>query len=254
MEKQKPMIWCCGFLVLAVLFQLSSLVAQEVSPGKVILKIENQLTVDLPKDKHFTNCFHQVFPCKMRAGRTYLIDLKSNDFDAFLRLEDPQGKKLAENDDGVDNLDSRLVFRPGKDDTFRIIATTIDDGQTGKFTLTVRETIEKEVLTVKSQLTNDLPKDKVQQGSFHRIHEVKMVKDRVYVVELTSKDFDSYLRLEDPQGQELADDDDGGGGLNSRIVFQAPDSAVFRVIATTLEDGATGRYQLRIHEVQEAKD
>ncbi len=242
-----------GLLVLVV-FHLSSLAAQEVIPGKAILKIENRLTVDLPKDKHLADSFHKVFPCKMRAGRTYIIDLKSAAFDSFLRLEDQQGRKLAENDDGDDNLDSRLVFRPGKDDTFHIIATTIDEGQTGNFTLTVRETIEKEVLTVKSQLTNNLPKDKVQQGSFHRVHEVKMVKDRVYVVELASKDFDSYLRLEDPQGQELADDDDGGGGLNSRIVFQAPDSAVFRIIATTLEDGATGRYQLRIHEVQEPKD
>jgi hypothetical protein len=37
---------------------------------------------------------------------------------------------------------------------------------------------------------------------------------------MISQQFDAYLRLEDSTGRQLAADDDGGDGLNSRITFK----------------------------------
>jgi hypothetical protein len=54
----------------------------------------------------------QVREVTLHTGRLYVCDLESTATGAFLRLEDAQGKKLAENDDieeGV-NLNSRIVF------------------------------------------------------------------------------------------------------------------------------------------------
>src|SRR5262249_3012101 len=39
----------------------------------------------------------QVHPVQMSAGKTYILDMTSQQFDGLLRLEDDQGKKLAEN-------------------------------------------------------------------------------------------------------------------------------------------------------------
>jgi serine/threonine protein kinase/Tfp pilus assembly protein PilF len=82
----------------------------------------------------------QVHPWKMVAGRTYVIDLESDAFDAFLRLEDAAGKLLAENDDiSPDNQNSRLFFTPKADGSYRIVATSFQEAGTGPYTLRVRE-------------------------------------------------------------------------------------------------------------------
>jgi thiol-disulfide isomerase/thioredoxin len=52
------------------------------------------------------------------------------------------------------------------------------------------------------------------------------------------------LFLEDANGVQLEMDDDGGGGLNSRIVYKAPKTALYRVVATTLVPGQTGKFAL----------
>ncbi|HYT89064.1 MAG TPA: PPC domain-containing protein [Gemmataceae bacterium] len=60
----------------------------------------------------------------MLAGKTYVIDMSSPQFDTYLRLEDDKGKVVAENDDiSPTNLNSRIVFTAPKDGAYRIVAT-----------------------------------------------------------------------------------------------------------------------------------
>jgi WD40 repeat protein/tetratricopeptide (TPR) repeat protein/tRNA A-37 threonylcarbamoyl transferase component Bud32 len=81
----------------------------------------------------------QIHPLTMSAGKTYLIDMESPAFDTLLRLEDDQGKKLAENDDiSPSNLNSRIVFRPEKDGPYRIVATSYQRRGSGDYALTIR--------------------------------------------------------------------------------------------------------------------
>jgi hypothetical protein len=80
-----------------------------------------------------------------------------------------------------------------------------------------------------------------------RIYNVQMVQGRTYVIDLRSKQFDAYLRLEDSGLRRLAEDDDSGGGLDARIVFRCPRTDNYRVIATSL-DQRTGAYTLSIRE------
>jgi hypothetical protein len=100
------------------------------------LKVEGKLRPDDPKDKVLTQRPHKVHEMKMKAGRTYQIDLVSTAFDSFLRLEDSTGKQLAQDDDSGGDLNARIVFKAPKDDTYRIIVLTFN-GQTGPYTLTV---------------------------------------------------------------------------------------------------------------------
>jgi tetratricopeptide (TPR) repeat protein len=82
----------------------------------------------------------QVHAWKLVAGRTYVIDLESDAFDAFLRLEDATGKMLAQNDDiSPINQNSRLIFTPKADGGYRIVATSFQEAGTGPYTLRVRE-------------------------------------------------------------------------------------------------------------------
>jgi hypothetical protein len=92
-----------------------------------------------PSDRVRKGCKARPFTVKLAAGDRVTIDLASNEFDAYLRLEDSKGKQLAEDDDSGGDLNARIVFRAPRDDTYRIIATTCNPGESGRFTLTVRK-------------------------------------------------------------------------------------------------------------------
>src|SRR5438876_2242489 len=63
-------------------------------------------------------------------------------------------------------------------------------------------------------------------------HKVKLTHGVVYVIDLASKDFDAYLRLEDSAGKLLAEDDDSGGMLDARLFFIPPATGEYTLVAT----------------------
>ncbi len=93
------------------------------------------------------------------------------------------------------------------------------------------------------ELSPDDAKDKVTKHPQH-VHTVKMKAGQMYQIDLVSKAFDAYLRVEDASGKELAQNDDRGAGtLDSRIYFKVPKDGTYRLIATSF-DGKTGPYTL----------
>ncbi len=57
-----------------------------------------------------------------------------------MKLEDPHGKLLAENDDiSPDNQNSRLIFNAPRDGSYRIVATSFEQAGRGPYLLTIRE-------------------------------------------------------------------------------------------------------------------
>jgi hypothetical protein len=99
-----------------------------------------------------------------------------------------------------------------------------------------------EGMQIMGKLSPDDPKDKMT-GKPRKAHEFKMIAGKTYQIDLVSRAFDSFLRLEDESGKQLAFDDDGGGFPNARILFKAPKDGTYRIIATSY-DGKTGDYRL----------
>jgi thiol-disulfide isomerase/thioredoxin len=111
-------------------------------------------------------------------------------------------------------------------------------------------------LTIKGKLTDDDPKDKVRKGSPAKIHKYKMTKDQAYVISLDSDDFDAFLRLENPDGKQVAFDDDSGGGprgLNAKIVYKAPDAGEYKIVVTSF-DTKSGDYILTVRKAKEGEN
>ena len=204
----------------------------------------------------------KTYTVKLKKDKTYIIDMSSVDFDAYLRLEDDKGKQLAEDDDsggGETGLDAQITFTPDADGSFKIFATRFADG-TGNFTLKVRElsyksgkvlTVEKGELKIEAKITNDDPVDQVFPKTRYKIYSVKMVAGRAYTIDLVTNDadFDPWLRLTDARFRKLAEDDDSGGDLNSRIEFTPKADGVYHIIATNLNpDAQTGTITLTVRE------
>ena len=83
------------------------------------------------------------YTVKLAAEEQVTIELNSGEFDAYLRLEDSGGAKIAEDDDSGGDQNAKIVFRASREGTYRIIVTTFEPGMTGAFTLNVRRTQEK---------------------------------------------------------------------------------------------------------------
>ncbi|MDB9314260.1 trypsin-like peptidase domain-containing protein [Spirulina sp. CS-785/01] len=64
-------------------------------------------------------------------------------------------------------------------------------------------------------------------------------------IEMSSGQLDPYLILIAPDGSEVAQDDDGGGGRNARIVATLPLSGTYLLMANSYTRGETGNYQLQ---------
>jgi thiol-disulfide isomerase/thioredoxin len=105
---------------------------------KEIKKVTDKLKPDDPKDAvRDARC--KIHVQRMKAGRRYTIDMVSNQFDSYLRLEDSSGNQLDEDDDSGGMLNAQIVFNCSKDGDYKICCTSFNPQGTGEFTLTVKE-------------------------------------------------------------------------------------------------------------------
>lgn len=243
-EKQNRRL---GFVIalfvglLTMQLQTGLSVAQE-KPNAPVFQ-QGILSKEDPLDRIRKGRHVKIIPFLMEAGKTYQIDLESQAFDTYLRLEDPEMKSLAEDDDGGEGLNARIFFSPLRSDAFRIVVTSFAPGATGPFTLRIGTAPGLKVIPGK--LTAD-PKQQDQEGRYWQLHEETLEAGRSYRIDLESEEFDSYLRLEDAQGKVLQEDDDSGNGLNARIRFTPAENGIFRLRVTTFAPAATGAYKLKI--------
>ena len=223
-----------------------------------VAQIDAALTNEDGKDTVRTSSMCKVYTVKLDAQKTYQIDMRSKQIDSYLRLEDAAGKELAHDDDSGDGLDARIIFTCTQEGTYRIIATTYLGGF-GPFTLsvkqnangkqaTLREIVLKEgVVEVASNLTNDDAKDTVRTGSVCKVYILNLSAGKTYQIDMKSQQIDSYLRLENATGKQLAQDDDSGGYPDARIIFQCREAGTYRIVATTFVQ-ALGGFTLTVRE------
>jgi len=96
------------------------------------------------------------------------------------------------------------------------------------------------------------PPDPLLKKVPHKVHEVKLEAGKAYQIDLQSKDFDAFLRVEDAKGKHLADDDDSGGGTNARLFFKPKEGGTYRLIATAYPKGQpSGAYTLTVRRVDD---
>jgi CHAT domain-containing protein len=202
-----------------------------------------------------------TYKVRLSAGKVYVIDMISPDpkaLDPFLRLFDATGKKLAEDDDGGEGVNARIIQSADSDGIHRIVAASFGDGR-GKFDLTVREEKVHEVgsdgVTIVGKIDKSDPKlfFKVDKSSANlpvKSYLFRLVGGKRYRLALDSDAIDSFLVVRDTAGRHLAWDDDSGGGLNSLLRWEVPKDGLYVVCAASLK--GVGPFTLGVHE--EAKE
>ncbi len=83
-------------------------------------------------------------------------------------------------------------------------------------------------------------------GSVFDRYELRLTEDKPVTITLTSADFDAFLYLYDADGDELAFDDDSGGGTNARVTAVLEAAGAYRLDVNGFFAGGVGAYSLSV--------
>ena len=187
------------------------------------------------------------------AGESATIRLESDDFDAYLFVFGPGMSEVMSDDDSGGGLNSELTVRFRETGAYTIGASALSAGSTGSYTLTLTEPIDMNELPTGGRLLRMgsnargmlTTADPVIDGKPVQAWAFEARAGDLATIGLMSDDFDSYLFVVGPGMPEPLSDDDGGEGLNSRLVISFPADGVYRVVASSL-GGATGAFTLSV--------
>jgi len=191
-----------------------------------------------------------------RAGETVAVVLESDAFDSYLYITGPGLGEVLTDDDGAGDLNSQLTVSFPQDGPYVVVASSLDGGSTGPYTLRVDEPTDMRDLptngrmlflgeTANGALTTSDPL--IEQGRRGQAWALEGVEGSTYTIELLSDDFDCYLYVIGPGMSEPMADDDGAGDLNSRITITFPFDGTYIVIASALS-ASEGQYTIRVEE------
>lgn len=233
------------FVLVPCLLAFYAITSHMICPLAIAGRAKEKSKAEVKKGE--LNAKFKEIAYEMKAGTIYQIDLESKKFDTILFIKNPAGKAVAFDDDGGEGLNSRLLFVAPEAGTFKLGVTSYQGKGAGPFTLTIRK--KQPSFQVSGQLTEKDPLDKVREKSHQKVHKFKMKAGKRYVIYLLSKDFDAYLRVEDPNGKTIKENDDiARRDLNSRIYLHPKKDGMYKLIVTTARGGETGKYLLSLLE------
>ncbi len=211
-------------------------------------------------------------------GASISIDLISDAFDAFLRLAGPGLSEVLSDDDGAGRCDSRITLQFPATGDYVVIVGSLFRYSSGEYRMTasaepgpmlegtcgVEEMQGASTVSVsliegllaapgrellvgyesEGQLTSE--DATLEDGSHVQAWSLEATAGELLVIDLISEDFDAILLLHGPGLVEALNDDDGGTGINSRIVFTPPEDGTYRVVVNTLNAGETGSFRLSV--------
>lgn len=217
-----------------------------------------------PSDPQFRDGSHyRRYDFTARAGETLTVDLTSDDFDAYLILADRFGNPVSRNDDGGEDCNARLTYVVRATGPHRLYANASWRAELGAYRLSMRRGgggaagdstcrgfgqvhgMIRPGETVEGELTADDPLFSSDSTYLQRWI-LPLDAGQTVTIDLISEAFDAYLLLTHGRSDRLAENDDGGGDCDSRIVYTAVDDHPVRVVVNTVRPRATGRYTLRV--------
>ena len=201
------------------------------------------------------------YPIDATAGQEIVAVVTSVEFDPYVIVIGPSGEQ-SENDDYGDAREVSLIETIASGSgTWRVQVTSYEPEERGAYalTLTTRMRTDATVLEEEFTVTGELPDgptasvsgildaEDPQRGdeSWYEAWPMDVQAGDHAVLLLKSPDFDTYLTLVSPTNRAF-NDDDGGGGTDSRLDMTFDEAGRWTIVANTLNPGDTGGYTLSV--------
>lgn len=189
------------------------------------------------------------------VGARLRAELRSEDLDAYLTVLDPDGAVLGSDDDGLGERNSRVSFRAAKAGRYTLVASSYGDTpQAGAYRVTLAVDSGDfadagETAAIRSGETKEGRLETGDMTGSRGLEDRWTFAGRageVVRLDAVSGDFDPYLVLR--AGPMAVDsNDDGGGGLNARLLTVLPTTGTYTAVVSGFADGRSGgRYTLTL--------
>ncbi|WP_120046974.1 PPC domain-containing protein [Aurantiacibacter aquimixticola] len=188
---------------------------------------------------------------------TQIDVISTSDLDPMVTITDAATEEfIAEDDDGGDELNSRLRIRGGESGRrVNIVVNSFDadwleDGETYGGTFRLALDTEPFVAPVTRAVTYGARETGTVEGEENLFTFRADAGDMIEVALLSEGDLDPYLELRDGNGETIASDDDGGQGLNSLLVHTFENAGTYTIAAQGFGE-SQGEYTLRVRDRRE---
>jgi hypothetical protein len=199
-------------------------------------------------------------------GQRATIDVSSAEFDTYLIVVPPKGQRR-ENDD-VEGKPRHSVVETDITEagTYKVWVTSYQKNERGSYELRITfGTASPATAATTASSTGDRSRDlsaigygdsragslstddgRLESGEYRDSYAFEGNAGDAIVIELTSSEFDPYLVLVPPQGEQIDNDDAPGRRDMSRIELTLRASGRYRILATSYAAGKTGSYSLAL--------
>lgn len=181
-----------------------------------------------------------------KAGQTIVVDLRSSEFDPFLIVRVPNGEQF-ENDDFEGSRDRSLIsLTAAETGRYSVHVTSFAGGDAGAYVLRI-DVAETESNLGSIEYHGELERgdETLTTGEYVDSYEFVGSPGQHVEVELRGDDFDTYLVLIPPIGEQL-ENDDVDAISHSLIETNVSEAGTYRVLVTSYDEGVTGGYELSI--------
>jgi len=199
--------------------------------------------------------YADVYTFDGRRGEQVVVDLRSQEFDPYLIVRAPGGERQENDDHEGDASRSLISLSLTEDGSYMIIVTSYRPKETGSYNLRIDRQqagviaaaagprVERGMLAVGD--------DTLRTGEYLDAYEFRGQPGQHVRVDLSSNDFDTYLIVKDPAGQQQENDDADRAG-HSVVEMDLTELGTYRVMVTSYSTGETGSYELTIDAGQAA--
>jgi hypothetical protein len=179
----------------------------------------------------------------LERNQRVVISMRSGQFDPFLVLNPPQGRRVV-NDDYHSEVESRLDYIAPVEGRYELFATSYAGDELGAYSLRVLLGERMNVQEISGQIGSDDPQ--LEEYGPYEIHPIVLEEGQRLILEMTSQQLDTLLMVEGPGGFHLENDDYNDQTSLSRIELYAPVAGKYSILTACYDGGGEGSYTLRI--------
>jgi hypothetical protein len=190
-----------------------------------------------------------------RAGEVVRLDVVSQVFDSYAKLLFG-GTEVDSNDDGGEGNNARIMTVLPSTGDYTLLVTAYSEGRTGRYTVSLARAAappapgQSARITPGQRLAGRLEAGdrERREGGNEDVWEFDGRAGQNVMIELRSGAFDTYLELTGPDGESIAENDDGlGEGTDSFILAQLPRRGRYVIHVRVYGDRtAEGFYELSL--------
>ncbi|MBO6935401.1 MAG: caspase family protein [Deltaproteobacteria bacterium] len=187
------------------------------------------------------------------AGSSIDVSLTSTAFDPYVIVIGPDGQQEDNDDISASDRNAGLTYAVRQAGTHRVLVTSYESGESGAYRLSVTPSGAAAQPSTPAVAANANQRvisgslasgdSTLQSGELFDEHTMTFTRGQHVHLEARSSEFDTYLIVHPPSGNQQ-DNDDGTNGTNAELDFIASTAGSYRVVVTSYEPGEHGNYQL----------